>query len=149
MRKLVALVLALVTITVGTPAFAQAPAALKNGSVAGESVDAAGRAIAGQRVELLRAGEVVQTTATDSRGDWVFTNVPAGEYVVRMNVNGQIAGVRATVTAGQSTKALIVTSSAAAAKPAFLLALGLLGGLAAGAAVTAIVVTTVVVATGS
>jgi hypothetical protein len=90
---------------------------------------------------------------TEEKQDFTFTLAPhvaAGDYVVRMTVNDQQAGMRVSVTSGQTVaNALIVAPSAAAPSAAFLAALGLLGGLLTGAAIAAAVITTAVVVTGS
>lgn len=152
MRKLVALALVLVTASLGAPAgiFAQAPIPAQLATISGEVVDAGGRALLNQRVELVRAGEITQTTSTGSRGEWSFVNVTPGDYVVRIVVNGQVSGIRVSVAPGQVvTNALIVAPSAAAPSAAFLVLLGPLFGTLVVGAVVAAVVTTVVVVTGS
>ena len=152
MRKLIALALVLVTISLGAPVgvFAQSPGSAQLGAISGETLDAGGRALVNLRVELVQAGEVVQSTTTGSRGEWSFTNVAPGDYVVRMVINGQVAGSRVSLTPGQTiARALIVAPSAAAPSAVFLAALGLLGGALVTAAVVVAVVTTVVVKTGS
>ena len=92
-------------------------------------MDAGGRALVNQRVELLRDSEVLNSTATGSRGEWSFANVAAGDYVVRTIVNGQVAGIHVSVVSGQTTaRALIVAPSAAAPSAVFLIPLlGLFG----------------------
>jgi hypothetical protein len=118
--------------------------------ITGQAVDAAGRAVISERVDLVQGGVVVQSTTTGVSGNWSFTNVAAGDYVVRMMVNDQAAGIRVSVVPGQTvSNALIVTPSAAAPSAAFLAGLGLLGGILTGAAVAAAVITTAVVVTGS
>ena len=152
MRKLIALALVVVTVSFGVPGsvWAQAPVTAQLGTISGEAVDAGGRALVNQRVELVQAGEVVHTTTTGSRGEWIFTSVLPGDYVVRMLVNGKVTGIRVIVTPGQAvTNALIVAPSAAAPSAAFLDSLGLLGGTLLIAGITAAIVTTVVVVTGS
>ena len=152
MRKLLALALVVVTASFGAPVgiFAQAPAPTQLGTISGQAMDAGGRALIGQKVELLLAGEIVQTTTTGSRGEWSFTSVAPGDYVVRIVLNGQVSGIRASVTPGQTVaNALIVAPSAAVPAPAFLLALGLLGGSLLAAGVIAAIIATVVVVTGS
>jgi hypothetical protein len=153
LKKVVILVLILATASLGVPGgvFAQATrAAPLAAAISGQAVDAGGRAIVNQRVDLVRDGEVVQSTTTGIRGDWSFANVAAGDYVVRMTVNDQNAGMRVSVASGQTVaNALIVAPSAAAPSAAFLAALGLVGGLLTGAAIAAAVITTAVVVTGS
>ena len=152
MRKLMALALVVVTASFGVPGsvWAQAPATAQLGTISGEAVDAGGRAVVNQRVELVQAGEVMHTTTTGSRGEWMFASVLPGEYVVRMLVNGQVAGIRVTVTSGQAVaNALIVAPSAAAPSAVFLARLGLLGGTLVIGGIVAAIVTTVVIVTGS
>jgi hypothetical protein len=92
-------------------------------AVSGQAVDASGRAVAGQRVELVQSGTVLQTTTTGSRGEWSFGRVDAGEYVVRMNVNGQTAGMRVSVVAGQTVaNQMIVAPTASQASGIFFIA---------------------------
>jgi hypothetical protein len=151
-RKLLALALVLVTASLGVPAgiFAQSPATRQLGAISGELVDAGGRALVNQRVELARAGEIVQTTTTGSRGEWSFANVTPGDYVVRALVNGQVAGIRVLLTSGQTVaNALIVAPSAAAPSAAFLAGLGALGATLVVAVIAAVIITTVVKVTGS
>lgn len=141
MRKLVASVLVAVSLTFGAPTGLMAQSAIQMGSISGEAVDAGGRGVATQRVELVQSGQVIQTTVTGLSGTFVFGNVPAGDYVVRVVANGQPAGVRVSVTpGGVATHAMIVLPSAAAPSAAFL---GLIGWLLIGAAIigtTAVVV---------
>lgn len=146
MRKLLSVALATVMFTVGAPTGLFAQSAATIGSINGEAVDAGGRAIAGQRVELVQSGQVLQSTTTGTRGTFVFAALPAGDYVVRLQMNGQTAGVRVSVTStAPVANAMIVAPSAAAPSAAFLtlpILLLLLGGAAA-------IITTVVVVTGS
>lgn len=99
----------------------QVPAA----SVAGRSVDVAGRGMSGERVELLIDTTVVSTTTTNGVGEWSFNGVAPGVYTVRMNVRGRIAGVRVTVAAGQVISGTMVVVPAASAS----LQLGAIGNL--------------------
>ena len=152
MRKLLALALVLVTASLGAPVgvFAQSPGSAQLATISGETLDAGGRALVNQRVELVRAGDVVQSTTTGSRGEWSFTNVVPDDYVVRAVINGTVAGIRVSVTSGQTiAHALIVAPSAAAPSAAFLAALGLLGGTLLGVGIAAAIIATVVAVTGS
>ena len=151
-KKLMTLVLVLVTASLGFPSvgFAQTRTSTSLGTISGETVDAGGRALVNQRVELLRDSEVLNSTTSGSRGEWSFSNVAAGEYVVRTVINGKVAGARVSVTPGQMiARAMIVAPSASAPAPAFLGALGLLGGLVLGGVIAAIVITTIVIKTKS
>lgn len=153
MRKLIALALAVATLSMGAPTAALAQSAARFGSVSGEAVDAGGRAMQGLRVELVQAGVVVQTTTTGLSGTYSFANVPAGDYIVRVMVNDMPAGVRVAVTAGvPATATIVVPSAVAPSQPPVLLALAALGpifGTVVVAAAIAAVTTAVVVATGS
>jgi len=148
MRKLVTIALILLTASLGVPVSVLAQA--QPGTISGEALDAGGRALVGQRVDLVWAGEVVQTTTTGSRGEWTFSNVTPGDYIARLLVNGQVAGIKVSMTSGQGVaNALIVAPSAAAPSAAFFKSLGVLGSTLFLVGVAAAVVTTVVVVTGS
>ena len=152
MKKLLTLVLILVTASLGFPVagYAQAKTNVSLGVISGETVDAGGRALVNQRVELLRDTEVLNSTTSGSRGEWSFSNVAPGEYVVRTVINGKVAGARVSVTPGQMiARAMIVAPSASAPAPAFLAALGLLGGSLLAAGIAAVIITTIVVKTRS
>ena len=153
MKKLLTLALVLVTASLGFPVagYAQTRATtISLGTVSGETVDAGGRALANQRVELVRDSEVLNSTMSGSRGEWSFTDVATGDYVVRMVINGRVSGARVTVTPGQMlARAVIVAPSASAPAPTFLAGLGVLGGSLVAAGVAAAIITTVVVVTGS
>lgn len=95
------------------------------GTVAGRSVDAMGRGVFGERVELVRDTQVVNAVTTNGLGEWSFRAVEPGVYVVRMNVRGRIAGVRVTVAAGQALNGTMIVVPAATAS----LQLGLLANL--------------------
>lgn len=84
-------------------------------SLGGRSVDVAGRGVSGERVELLRGTEVIDSVNTNGLGEWSFRNVAPGAYVVRMNVRGRIAGVRVTVEAGQVITGTMIVVPAATA----------------------------------
>lgn len=96
-----------------------------SGTVGGRSVDAAGRGVSGERVELLIGTQVITSVTTNNFGEWSFKGVQPGDYTVRMNVRGRIAGVRVTVAAGQVvSRAMIVVPAASAS-----LQLGMLANL--------------------
>jgi hypothetical protein len=151
-KKLITMVLVVMTASLGLPVsgYAQTKSSSPLGTISGETMDAGGRALSNQRVELLRDTIVINSTMSGSRGEWSFANVSAGEYVVRTVVNGKVAGARVIVTPGQMiAHAMIVTPSASAPAPAFLAALGLLGATVVVAAVAVAIIVTVVKVTGS
>ena len=138
MRKSIAVLLSAITLAFGLPivGIAQAPTSTLRGQI----VDAGGRGATGMRVELVSERFVVATTISTTDGHFNFSGLPAGNYVVRTNVNGQPTGVRVSVTAGQtSATALLVLPSLATAAPAVVLAaLGPALGALASATITTI-----------
>ena len=151
-KKLITMVLVVMTASLGLPVsgYAQTKSSSPLGTISGETMDAGGRALSNQRVELLRDTIVINSTTSGSRGEWSFANVAAGEYVVRTVVNGKVAGARVILTPGQMiARAMIVTPSASAPAPAILAGLGLFGALAVGGAIAALVIFTVIKVTGS
>ena len=162
MRKMGVFVLILGLMSLGAPVGLFARAA-QQGSIAGEALDAGGRPLANIPVELLQAvagqpvGGAVQTTTTDSRGAWTFTNVEAGDYVVRIMAGGQVAGIPVVVTAGVAvTNQLIVAPSLAttalqnqpAGAPTAALSTGAIAGIIAGV-VGGVIATVLIVSDGS
>lgn len=150
MRKFLVLALVLLTMSLGSPGFAQSPRAAQAASVSGQAVDAGGGALLNQRVELVRDGEVIQTTTTGGRGEWSFTNVLPGEYIVRLTINDQVAGIRVAVTSSQTVaNQMIVAPSAAVPSAAFLATLGAVGATIVVASIVTAIILTIVLATGS
>jgi hypothetical protein len=145
-KKLLVIALILTTAMLGVPGTVAAQT--RGTTIEGQSVDAAGRPVINQRVDLVRDGAVLQSTTTGVRGEFSFANVAAGEYIVRMTVNGQTAGLRLPVAAGQTVASATIVASSAAAPSAAFLVLGLIPLLTTAAVATA-VVTTAVVVTGS
>lgn len=114
MRRLLALFLVSVSLSFGIPIGLAAQVA-KAGSISGEAVDAGGRGVVGQRVELVQDGIVVQATTTGARGAFSFSNLAVGDYIVRVMINGTPAGVRVSLTGRNAvTNATIVTPAVAA-----------------------------------
>src|SRR5262245_18956482 len=111
MRKFLAL-FALVGL-IGAPVLSAGPAT--TGTVSGKAVDAAGRIVAGQRIDLVSNSIVVRTMVTTNDGQWMFADVPAGDYVVRTSVQGRVAGVRVTVRAGVAAAGSMIVTPAASA----------------------------------
>ncbi|MGE0447676.1 MAG: carboxypeptidase-like regulatory domain-containing protein [Vicinamibacterales bacterium] len=132
MRRVLALTLALALAIAGMTMFSSAQAQTSLGSVAGRAVNAAGRALPGQRVDLMRGAQVVNVATTNTQGDWAFQNVVAGDYVVRTSINGRIAGTRVSVAAGQSVTGTMIVAPTAAVSPQFGALAGLVGNLTTG-----------------
>ncbi len=151
MKKLATLAVVLITASLcfAVASGAQPRTSTAVGTISGEIVDAGGRALSNRRVELIRDGEVLNSTLSGNRGEWSFTSVAAGEYTVRTVINGKVAGTRVLVTPGQAiARAMIVAPSAAAPATVFG-GLGVLGITLVTGAVAAAVITTVVLVTGS
>jgi hypothetical protein len=138
MRQSIAVLLSILTLTLGTPQIlvAQAPL-VKTAAVRGELVDGGGRAVAGARIELVSQQRVVATTVSDSDGGFTFSGLAAADYVVRTMANGQPAGVRVSASTERVTVATIVLPSVATASPAVIAAIApsLLSTLAVASAV--------------
>ena len=130
-RRAFSLVLAvLMTVSLGsTGLIAQGLPTAKN--LNGRSIDAAGRAVAGQRVELMKDLQVLAATTSSESGEWSFSVAP-GDYVVRMNINGKIAGIQVSVVPGIPVTGTLIVVPAAAASPQ----IGTLASLLANLAVT-------------
>jgi Carboxypeptidase regulatory-like domain len=64
-------------------------AADESGSVAGTVLDASGGSISGADVSLMHEdGTQVHTTASEANGEFAFTKIPAGSYLVIVNAKG-------------------------------------------------------------
>jgi hypothetical protein len=132
-----------------TTTLAQAPRA----SITGQLVDAGGRAIASQRVDLVQYGVVIATTTTTTSGSYVFANVAEGEYVVRTMLNGTVAGVRVFAGREGAVNAVIVAPSVAAPNGtlifSFFAGLGPVVGTALAVGIGAAIIGTAVAVSGS
>lgn len=135
MRRVLTAAATAFVLAFGTP-FAASAEPGNTASLTGRAVDVSGRAVAGQRIELLRGTQVVSVATTTLAGDWMFLSVVPGSYVVRTTVNGKVAGVRVTVRAGQALAGNMIVLPATAAAPQIGLVAGALGG-ASSAVVTA------------
>jgi hypothetical protein len=118
MRKVIGNILVALAVALASSVMSAAPAT-SLGSISGRAIDAAGRGVAGQRVDLMRGGQAIGRSVTDTRGSWSFTGVDAGEYVVRTSVNGTIAGMRVTVGTGQAVAGTTIVVPTSAVSPQF------------------------------
>lgn len=114
-----ALILGLVgaIVAVGAPVVTLAQARTAAGSISGRAIDATGRGVGSQRVELLYGAQVVSASQTNAFGEWAFNSVKPGEYVVRMNVMGRLSGVRVYVMGGQAVSGTMIVVSTASVAP--------------------------------
>lgn len=136
MRRVLTAAATALVLAFGMPIAASSEVSASTASLSGRAVDVSGRAVAGQRVELLRGTQIVSVDTTNLSGHWMFLSVAPGSYVVRTTVNGKVAGVRVTVRAGQAVAGNLIVLPASAAAPQVGVAAGLLGG-ASSAVVTA------------
>ncbi|GMV22941.1 MAG: hypothetical protein AMXMBFR57_28900 [Acidimicrobiia bacterium] len=125
MRRAIAMVLIAASAVLGAPMVALAQTTRQMPvervtTVSGRTVDAAGRPVAGRRVELVQGRLVLQTTMTDAKGAFTFAKVTLGDYVLRVVTNGTPAGIKASVATTPYTGATIVLPSSAAPSGAFL-----------------------------
>lgn len=145
LRRVLAVSLAAIMLTLGVPVTGVAQASMKTANLRGQVVDAGGRGASGLRVELVSDGLVLSSTISTTDGHFNFPGVPAGAYVVRTMANGQPAGVRVSVGSTDAT-ALIVMPSLAKAAPQVGIAAGLATNMVITVGTTAIAVTVTTVA---
>lgn len=147
MRKAIAAALVLCMASFGAQVglLAQAAQEVQRGAISGSVLDAGGRAVVGQEVELVEqaSGTVVQTGVTGARGSYTFANVTAGEYLVRAVVAGKVSGIAVSLGSGNTVASLIVVPAAASATSAIVMtapmAILLFGSVAAAIAAGVIV----------
>ena len=125
LRRAFALALIAAMVGVGVPTTILAQDQFSVGSISGLAIDAAGRSVAGQQIELLQGTQVVSVSKTSAKGEWSFRDVKAGDYVVRVNVNGKLSGVRVSIIGGRVMAGTVIVVSTASVSPQ----LGLLGTL--------------------
>jgi len=117
LRKTLTLALIGTMVAAAAPTAILAQGQLSAASISGRAIDASGRGIGAQRVELLQGTYVVSTANTSAFGDWAFANVKPGEYVVRVNVRGRVSGVRVYVMGGQALSGTLIVVSTASVSP--------------------------------
>jgi hypothetical protein len=103
-RKMLSLTLAVATFLALRP-LAPRAAQPVSGQVSGTALARDGRALAGQTVQLrdLATATVVGSTQTNTLGEFAFTGVPAGAYVIEVTDAGRvIAASGAVVVTPQS-----------------------------------------------
>ena len=142
-RRLTAWMMAFAVAVPGASSWGAVPAP---GSVSGQALDAAGRPLAHVRVELLEAigarpvGRVVRATATDAAGAWAFGRVPPGDYVARVGLGGQTAGVAVSVRGAAEHVRIVAPSIAGRAMQGTGATGGVLGTLGGGSTAVGVVV---------
>jgi Ca-activated chloride channel family protein len=68
--------------------FSLGHASVQMQTIRGTVVDPAGTAVPGVSVELHRSDAIERRTVTNTRGEWTFANVAAGDYTVRLALSG-------------------------------------------------------------
>lgn len=105
--RLLAAILLLACWPACSPARAQQPGISAEratpGQIAGEIVDPSGALVSDASVTLLQAGRIVRTISSNGTGEFLFTNLPPGEYAVEVQANGFRTEQRpVTVWAGEA-----------------------------------------------
>jgi Ca-activated chloride channel family protein len=83
-----------------------------NGVVTGRVSSETGTQLAGVKVELLRDGHVAHASVTDERGEFRFTNVSRGSYLVRVTKPGfSVASHPVVIVGDKPTPPVVLTMS--------------------------------------
>jgi len=149
MKRILALALTLAVALVSSPVFAGAAPAFgkaiqQSGSIAGTASSQTGDVLPNVTVQLrdLATGQVVTTQKTKEKGEYLFNNVPAGNYAVEaVNDAGQVIGTSASIslTAGQALTGIVLQANAGLLGAGGAAAAGGAGGIGNGLA-TAIII---------
>jgi hypothetical protein len=156
MRKIVALFVAVSFAAFACSAAVSAAARQQTGGVKGVAADAAKKPLPNHTIQLREAktGKLVGTTTTNAAGEYVFSGISPGEYIIEIvDAQGNILGT-ATVTVSSDRVAVVAVTATAlgAAAVAAGAAAGGLAGLLTGtsllvsAAATAAGITIAVIA---
>jgi hypothetical protein len=158
MRRMIAVAVAVAMSFTALPLFAAARAGrvaqAQGATLSGTATSSTGQTIGQATVQLrdLATGQLVSTTKSKDDGAFIFTGLPAGNYVVEVvNATGQIIGTSASISvaAGATITGVTVSATAAAALGTAAGATAAGGTAAAGGfSTTAVVITTVAVAAG-
>jgi hypothetical protein len=116
MKRILALALTLATALSGSTLFAATPKAQPNASIAGTATSPTGDALSNITVQLrdLSTGQAIQTKVTNEKGEYVFTDLPAGNYAVEAMSGTAVIGTSASisVTAGQAVTGVVLQANA-------------------------------------
>jgi len=117
MKRILSLVLASAMALSGSTLFAAGARVQPNGSIAGTATSQTGEALPNVTVQLrdLSTGQVVQTKQKNDKGEYVFADLPAGNFAVEaVNASGQVIGTSASisVTAGQAVTGVALQANA-------------------------------------
>ena len=113
MRRLIAVVLALMLVFASTPR--TSAAAKSTGTITGVARSTAGQPLGGHsvRVRSVRTGDVVATATTSANGSFVVPNLDPGSYVVEIvDTAGRIVGTSAIATVVEGSIASLMVTAA-------------------------------------
>lgn len=139
MKRILSLALTFALTLTGSSLFAAAPRASQQaGSIAGTASSQTGDVLPNVTVQLrdLATGQVVQTKTTNDKGEYIFDNLPAGNYAVEaVNASGQVIGASASISlsAGQTLTGIVLQANAGLLGPGGAAAAGGAGGVGVGA----------------
>jgi len=117
LRRILSLILSIVMIVSAVPSVSAAGAAA--GQIRGMAMSQTGQHLAGQlaRLRSLDIGHVADVTTTSGSGEFSFSGVGAGSYVVELVSNGYVVGTSAPVVLSpRSMTAEGVTATASSAQ---------------------------------
>ena len=118
MRKLFALVLSAAMIFGAVPIGAAGAARQgQTGTIEGTARDAQQQPLANYTVQLrnVQTGQLVSTGTTSQAGQFTFTSIPPGSYVVEIvNAAGEIIGTTAPIAVAAGTVATVTVMASAA-----------------------------------
>ncbi|HMD34294.1 MAG TPA: carboxypeptidase-like regulatory domain-containing protein [Vicinamibacterales bacterium] len=117
MKWILAFALMAVTAFSGSTLLAAGARVQPNGSIAGTATSQTGETLPNVTVQLrdLSTGQVVQTKTTNEKGEYIFSDLPAGNFAVEaVNAGGQVIGTSASisVTAGQAVTGVALQANA-------------------------------------
>lgn len=119
MRRFFALALVAALIGLGLPTNTFAAAKPQNGQISGAAKNQGGQPLANHTVRLrnVGSGQIAGTATTSAGGQFTFTNLAAGNYVIEVvDAAGQVVATSTTLTLSAATMTLTgvaVTASAA------------------------------------
>ncbi len=123
MRRFLAFALVVALIALGVPTASFAAARQAPGSISGIAKDAGGVPLPNYTVRLrnVTTGQVAATTTTNGAGEFSFTNVNPGNYIIEIvDSNGKVVATSTTLSlaAGATLTGVAVSMSAAGAAAA-------------------------------
>jgi hypothetical protein len=155
-HRLVAVATVAAMLLSGSPLFAAGPAApqAQGATISGTAMTASGAPIPHALVQLrdLATNRILATTRTSGTGEFIFSGVPAGVYVVELvDDDGNIIAASATlsVTAGAAVTGLAIATVATFAVAAGSSAMATAAIVATSAAAAGVAATTAIASSAS